>query len=137
MCHLTQVRIDLGLDFFRRTIANPETNQQRQLVQDGLKILSRCDCNMIAFIDALLARKRARSQVASPGIRTAESLPDGEPHYGLEPGRYHSQLLQADRLQMTELKIPLWHTPYMLPARYSDLHPPCLRVDVDLHSRGQ
>ncbi|RHZ61989.1 fungal specific transcription factor domain-containing protein [Aspergillus thermomutatus] len=101
------VQIILCLDLFRRTITDPETNQHRQLVQDGLKILSRCDSNMIArrgvhLLEALLARKRARSQDALPGIRTTESASEPSRIVGLDLVGIIRSFCEQDRLQMTD-----------------------------------
>ncbi|PYH29127.1 Zn(II)2Cys6 transcription factor [Aspergillus neoniger CBS 115656] len=58
--------IILCLDLFHRTTSDPETTYHRQLINDGLEILSHNESNMIArrgvhLLEALLARERDRS----------------------------------------------------------------------------
>ncbi|OOF99347.1 hypothetical protein ASPCADRAFT_137709 [Aspergillus carbonarius ITEM 5010] len=66
--------IILCLDLFHRAHTDPETTYHRQLVNDGLEILSHSESNMIArrgvhLLEVLLARERDRSsprQLPSP-----------------------------------------------------------------------
>ncbi|PWY74303.1 hypothetical protein BO70DRAFT_341121 [Aspergillus heteromorphus CBS 117.55] len=60
--------IILCLDLFHRPPSDPETTYHRQLIHDGLEILSHSESNMIArrgvhLLEALLARERDRNEV--------------------------------------------------------------------------